>query len=127
MIAKVIAKRNGAVIVDVLIALTIFAFGIIPVMGTISHLYHSVVGSAIISTQYNEFNDYIDKVLLEHMLDPASYDLGKPSDIPDVIFTTFDPILGADQTITAKVMVIPQVLITNSRRIPVRVYMIQKP
>lgn len=126
MIAKHLVKRCGAVLADVLVAMTIFAFGIIPVMGTISYLYHSVIDSAIISKQYNEFNDYVDRLILNHMSAPVSYDLGTPSNIPDVHFTTFDPILGTEQTITARVMVIPYVLSTDSRRVPTRVYMLQK-
>lgn len=126
MIAKFIAKRSGAVLIDVLIALTIFTFGIIPVIGTISYLFHSVVESGIISRQYNEFNDYVGKLMLEHMINPVSNDLGTPSGIPDVNIITYDPILGTDQTITARIMVVPRVLSTDSRKIPVRIYMIQK-
>ena len=103
--------------IDTIVALAIFALIVIPAAGVIAFAYSAGAGSADVSRQFNDFRDTVDRLILAHALDGE--DLGNYSGNNVEIF-------GNGVSIDVRLMVESADLTTGNRRVPVRVYMIQK-
>jgi len=122
MLKNRLKTRRGALLIDALVALVIFALGIIPIVGSIIVGYRTTVNSADISSQLNEFYDRVDGTILKHTLQPGVHqwegNLETPVDfIRDgtVIIDKVEVVSVTDQ------------LNIGPRRIPMKVYMIKLP
>ena len=120
MIKKAGTKRSGILLADVLIAIVI-VFMIVSLAGVILFTYSVVASSADASRQFNMYSDDVDGVMLSHMLDPSLPDLG------DLLVPNGVVISGNGRAVSAHIMQVTGEFKLGSRRIPIKIHMIQRP